>query len=709
MAFTLAILATATGGAAEPPKYFSIKMNDNLIGYAVIDRETVEQDGRELLRLKSQTSLKVALLGKERNTMLDSETLIDPKTGRPFSYRVTDTTNEVVRRIESEFADGTARTWVYRNGEPRGEPVETELSDGAVILGSNNFAHWQLLLKTAMNHVADDTVKLSIFLPDTGQIDSFDFVRGQPQDVVVGGKVRKCVSWNLKKANLNALTDAETDEFVRLDIPAQQTTIELADANVVKLAQKSRAEEVLTGHFAQSNRVFDDFLKVSLVKAEIDVTVIGSGVTNDASVLTTAMQRFDGQKDGDHIVGKITVRSIRFGDDRESLAFPMSSHKPELEVWLTPSVYIESDHPAIIAKAAELTKGAKTRWDAVLKIGKWVHQKIAYVIADTPSARLAFETKKGDCGPHSTLMVAMLRAVHIPARLVGGLVYTPTFGGSFGQHAWVEVHMGELGWLAIDPTTGEFEQLSATHIKLFEGLGGVLPQSINVTEFEPPNRVATDTAFAEAKPLPWKLSKEYTFKYNRGDTELGTETFTIKEIEQDREDAYELKTEVKLKINVVGSLNSNTTLIVAPNARPVSFTQDLSALLQKVKIACSFKDGVVKEEISGTTNLSREIKLPAGAYCFDNNLMGTWVLICSQLTFAADKPVHIKTFHPSTLQIIDLTFTPKAPAAIQIGGKEVVCFECDVSPIKNTFWVSHDGRFLRAKQGDLVIELVEIN
>ena len=32
------------------------------------------------------------------------------------------------------------------------------------------------------------------------------------------------------------------------------------------------------------------------------------------------------------------------------------------------------------------------------------------------------EKRKGDCGPHSTLMVALLRAAGIPARLVGGLV-----------------------------------------------------------------------------------------------------------------------------------------------------------------------------------------------------------------------------------------------------------------------------------------------
>ena len=49
--------------------------------------------------------------------------------------------------------------------------------------------------------------------------------------------------------------------------------------------------------------------------------------------------------------------------------------------------------------------------------------------------------------------------------------------------------MGQAGWIPIDPTTGEFETMSATHIKLFEGMGGVLPEHVKVTAFQPPNRI----------------------------------------------------------------------------------------------------------------------------------------------------------------------------------------------------------------------------
>ena len=82
--------------------------------------------------------------------------------------------------------------------------------------------------------------------------------------------------------------------------------------------------------------------------------------------------------------------------------------------------------------------------------------------------------------------------------------------------------------------------------------------------------------------------------------------------------------------------------------------------------------------------------------------------ILETLDLKPGEELPIRTFHPSTLQIISLTITPKAPAPIKIGGQEIECFECQVDPIQNTFWISKDGRFVRAKQADLVIELKEL-
>lgn len=57
-------------------------------------------------------------------------------------------------------------------------------------------------------------------------------------------------------------------------------------------------------------------------------------------------------------------------------------------------------------------------------------------------------------------MVALCRAVGLPAREVGGVTWVPTLGG-FGYHAWVEVWVGR--WVTADPSWNELPA-NATHI-----------------------------------------------------------------------------------------------------------------------------------------------------------------------------------------------------------------------------------------------------
>ncbi len=708
-ALTATLLLTAIAGAAEEPVFYAIRMGDKLIGYATASRDTVTQDGTKLTRIKSLTTLKVALLGKQRDVELRSETLLDAKTQQPVRYHLTNTTNEVVAYLESQFDAGVVRTWSYRKGSDCGEPKETKLPDGdVVILGSNNFAHWQLLLDAAAKRVVGGKAKVTVFAPEALQTEQFEFVRDAPSEMTLRGAKRNVITWHLAKTQMDLVTDSVTGQFLRMNVLAQNTTVEVADQSVVTQVQKTRAEELLAGHFIQSNVTFDDYLKVTRMEAAIDVQVIGSGIENDVAVLTSAMQKFEGKKDASHIVGKVNISSVAY-DGHDSPAFTDVEIPERLGEWLKPSVCIESDDESIVKKSAELTRGAKTRWEAVLRIGQWVHKEIVYAIGDTPSANLALEKRKGDCGPHSTLTIALLRAAGIPARLVGGVIFTPLFGGSFGQHAWVEVYMGTAGWIALDPTTGEFERMNATHIKLFEGMGGVKPTTIRVTHYQPANATVAAAAPAQAKPLGWKLNKPYTFLYRKSDKEFGSETFTITQKEQDGKSVLQLDDEVKLKINMLSSLASRTELVVAPNATPISFRRDCSVLLTKTRVDCVFGKKTVQVEVSGSKSLSREIELPEGVYCFDNNLMGCWVLIGSQLQLEPGKAITIRTFHPSSLQIILLTITPKPLAAIKIGGNEVECFECDVAPIKNTFWFTRDGRFVRARQGELVIELKELD
>jgi hypothetical protein len=45
-------------------------------------------------------------------------------------------------------------------------------------------------------------------------------------------------------------------------------------------------------------------------------------------------------------------------------------------------------------------------------------------------------------------------------------MYVPNLGGSFGQHAWNEVFMGQIGWIPVDTTAKEVDYADSGHIRL---------------------------------------------------------------------------------------------------------------------------------------------------------------------------------------------------------------------------------------------------
>ena len=74
--------------------------------------------------------------------------------------------------------------------------------------------------------------------------------------------------------------------------------------------------------------------------------------------------------------------------------------------------------------------------EAVLEVNHWCHEHVTYRPSDarTSSPLATVRTAYGRCGEESTLLVAALRSVGIPARQV----YTPRWAHTDDNHAWVE-------------------------------------------------------------------------------------------------------------------------------------------------------------------------------------------------------------------------------------------------------------------------------
>ncbi|NUQ02183.1 MAG: transglutaminase domain-containing protein, partial [Armatimonadetes bacterium] len=159
----------------------------------------------------------------------------------------------------------------------------------------------------------------------------------------------------------------------------------------------------------------------------------------------------------------------------------------ELEEYLKPSSYIESDHPEMLAKAKEILAGERDVPRAMTLIHDYVQGRIRWQ-ANIGLFRSALEILRdpaGVCRDSAALYTALARAAGIPTRVCAGLVYV---NGAFMGHAWAESWCG--GWLAVDATTaGMF--VNATHLKLaqgsrytcvFEMLPALGSLSINVVE-----------------------------------------------------------------------------------------------------------------------------------------------------------------------------------------------------------------------------------
>lgn len=96
---------------------------------------------------------------------------------------------------------------------------------------------------------------------------------------------------------------------------------------------------------------------------------------------------------------------------------------------------IEDYRGILYDELAERTKQLSMT-EAILETNYWCHEKANYIGSDlrTISPLTMIRNARGRCGEESTLAVAALRSIGIPARQI----YTPRWAHSDDNHAWVE-------------------------------------------------------------------------------------------------------------------------------------------------------------------------------------------------------------------------------------------------------------------------------
>lgn len=136
----------------------------------------------------------------------------------------------------------------------------------------------------------------------------------------------------------------------------------------------------------------------------------------------------------------------------------------EMGPWLSPERFIESDASELVLLAGHLRRNNDV--ETVRATYQWVKDELYYegYVAQDRGALYAARNRAGDCTEYAALLVALLRANGIPARLLGGFVVDQdVLLRSVDYHNWAEVRINAQ-WHIVDPQKGRWMPTSLNYV-----------------------------------------------------------------------------------------------------------------------------------------------------------------------------------------------------------------------------------------------------
>ncbi len=161
--------------------------------------------------------------------------------------------------------------------------------------------------------------------------------------------------------------------------------------------------------------------------------------------------------------------TVQITDTRTMLPhqpFPFQNLVPEAIPYLAASEMIQSDRPQVQQHAWRIVQ-KETRLDpAVRKLYHYIAGFLTTGGKAAPNDALAvLTTERGGWSGKTRALVALLRAVGIPARVVGGIRLGDTRQKRTTIY-WAEAFLGET-WVPMDPAGGYFGWLPHTYLALY--------------------------------------------------------------------------------------------------------------------------------------------------------------------------------------------------------------------------------------------------
>jgi len=452
--------------------FYAVEINGVLSGYKELDLNYIIQDSRNILLLEVKTKLKLSIESEGFDLGMNSIFYLDPKTG-----------NFLIHENEIKIGNSTIYGKMVKDEDDMRISSKSNEEIGVVQLSPNtildNLYFYPFLIRDFVERKEEEKT-YEVFNVVDGKINKVIYIKKGREDLELSGKTYQTLVLDElnQDTGLKKTRWVDINNYLAIKTIIQDRVEYLTDPSVVDEIGRANLDESL---FAKVNIFIEDFRSISYLKVKANIEVTGELVTSKS--LNVTGQKFLGKVENNLIEGIFEIRHKRYNGDNPPPFPPDFNKNGFLKTYLEPERFIESDDSVLTRKAMDITRDSKDSWEAGGRLSRWVAENIRSETPGGISASDVFRMRKGDCGGKSKLLIAFCRAVGIPARLVTGCVYTSYLGGGFGQHVWVELYMGEAGWIPLDVTLGEIDYLDSGHIRLGSRTT-FYPQKMEIIDYE---------------------------------------------------------------------------------------------------------------------------------------------------------------------------------------------------------------------------------
>ena len=424
---------------AKYQQYYGVYLQNKRIGYIM---EDVRPDGENSLRIHQEASLRLKVLNSVQ----------------PIKMNLTATVGNGLQLHTFEFVFSSPFYSTTANGRVEGNTVHFTLDTGGAIMEDAVTLQGPPVLPLNQRgyllnkmHEKGDKLKVPFFDPFS--------LAARTSVITYNGQEKKLL--NERIYHLHNFTESYSGMQINFWLDDQGKVIrERSPAGFVFQAEpKFKAMDIQDSGDELLSAVAVQYTG-KLLEENSQTAVFRLQFPEDAEVeLNGGRQRFTETEN------QLTLTKEAFPPLLKDNEFISENSCIGEDSTLKASRYVQSDNPALTAKAKEIVGNVVEPVRQVSLLAEWVYKNIEKrPVIGLPDALTTLKSGRGDCNEHAALFAALARSLNIPTVIAAGVTL---HNDAFYYHAWNEVCL-DGQWISLDTTVNQLPA-DLYHIRFTRG------------------------------------------------------------------------------------------------------------------------------------------------------------------------------------------------------------------------------------------------